>query len=69
MLVEGKSVAGVKCFESMIDRLVRAGRTTQVIGFFERMGKDYGFKNDKKRLKFVVKSCVKMGTQVMLRKW
>ncbi|KAJ6369555.1 hypothetical protein OIU76_027903 [Salix suchowensis] len=29
LLVEGKSVAGVKCFESMIDRLVRAGRTTQ----------------------------------------
>ena len=69
LLVEVKSVVRVKCFEYMIDRLVKAGRTKQVIGFFERMEKDYGFKKDKKRLEFVVKSCVKMGMQVMLGKW
>lgn len=61
LLVEGKSVAGVKCFESMIDRLVRAGRTTQVIGFFERMERDYGFKRDKESLTFVVQKLCENG--------
>ncbi|KAB5524374.1 hypothetical protein DKX38_022123 [Salix brachista] len=46
----GKSFVGVKCFESMIDRLMRVGRTTQVIGFLERMERDYGLGETRKYL-------------------
>ncbi|GMJ00052.1 Ribosomal Pentatricopeptide Repeat Protein 9 [Hibiscus trionum] len=54
LLVNHKSVAGPKTLKSSIDRLVRAGRATQVLGFFERMEKDYGFKRDKESLRLVV---------------
>uniref|UniRef100_A0A2P2JVX1 Uncharacterized protein MANES_06G082600 n=1 Tax=Rhizophora mucronata TaxID=61149 RepID=A0A2P2JVX1_RHIMU len=54
LLVEGKGVVGSKSMESMIDRLVRAGRPTQVVGFFERMDRDYGFKRDRESLRLAV---------------
>lgn len=54
MLLDGKDVIGSRSLESMVDRLVRAGRPTQVVGFFERMETDYGFKRDKESLRLVV---------------
>lgn len=54
ILVNGIGVAGPKTFESAIDRLVRAGRPTDAVSFFERMDKDYGLKRDKASLKLVV---------------
>ncbi|KAK1435863.1 hypothetical protein QVD17_01635 [Tagetes erecta] len=54
VLVAGKEVAGEKCFESFVDRLVRAGRPTQVVALFEKMEIDYGFVRSLDTLKFVV---------------
>ncbi|XVF11767.1 hypothetical protein REPUB_Repub08aG0056600 [Reevesia pubescens] len=61
LLVSHKSVAGPKTLESSIDRLVRAGRPTQVLGFFERMEKDYGFKRDKESLRLIVEKLCENG--------
>ncbi|XWS37254.1 hypothetical protein CRYUN_Cryun19dG0027600 [Craigia yunnanensis] len=61
LLVNNKSVAGPKTLESSIDRLVRAGRPTQLLGFFERMEKDYGFKRDKESLRLVVEKLCQNG--------
>ncbi|GAV85941.1 PPR domain-containing protein/PPR_2 domain-containing protein/PPR_3 domain-containing protein [Cephalotus follicularis] len=54
LITENKGIAGFRCFESLVDRLVRAGRPSQVVGLFERMDGDYGFKRDKESLKCVV---------------
>ncbi|CAK8579023.1 unnamed protein product [Lathyrus sativus] len=52
--------AGSKTLLAAIDRLVRAGRPSQVVQFFERMEKDYGLKRDRSSLKVVVeKLCLK----------
>ncbi|XVE54675.1 hypothetical protein DITRI_Ditri03aG0101100 [Diplodiscus trichospermus] len=61
LLVNNKSVAGPKTLESSIDRLVRAGRPTQVLGFFDRMEKDYGFKRDKESLRLIVEKLCENG--------
>ncbi|XWS60421.1 hypothetical protein CRYUN_Cryun07bG0035300 [Craigia yunnanensis] len=61
LLVDNKSVAGRKTLESSIDRLVRAGRATQVLGFFESMEKDYGFKRDKESLRLIVEKLCENG--------
>ncbi|TYJ05945.1 hypothetical protein E1A91_A12G198500v1 [Gossypium mustelinum] len=61
LLVNHKSVAGPKTLNSSIDRLARAGRPTQVLGFFERMEKDYGFKRNKESLKLVVEKLCENG--------
>ncbi|XP_002514631.2 pentatricopeptide repeat-containing protein PNM1, mitochondrial [Ricinus communis] len=55
LLCDSKDVIGYKCFESMVNRLVRAGRATKVMGFFDRMERDYGFKRDRENLRLVVK--------------
>nr|XP_043640300.1 pentatricopeptide repeat-containing protein PNM1, mitochondrial [Erigeron canadensis] len=54
LLLSNKGVSGLKCFESSVDRLVRAGRATQVVTFFEKMEIDYGFVRNLDSLKFVV---------------
>ncbi|KAJ4837957.1 hypothetical protein Tsubulata_015675 [Turnera subulata] len=54
LLVEGKGVAGAKSLESVVDRLVRAGRASQVVGLFEKMENDYGFKRDRESLRLIV---------------
>lgn len=46
VLVASRGVSGPKTLESSIDRLVRAGRPTQVVSFFDNMDKDYGFVRD-----------------------
>lgn len=38
----------------MIDRLVRAGRDRETVGFFERMEREYGFVRNRESLKLVV---------------
>lgn len=54
VLVENKAVSGTKSFESLVDRLVRAGRVTQVVTLFEKMEIDYGFVRNLDSLKFIV---------------
>ncbi|KAJ9163504.1 hypothetical protein P3X46_023166 [Hevea brasiliensis] len=54
LLREGKGVIGSKSLESVVDRLVRAGRPTKVVGFFDRMDRDYGFKRDRESLTLIV---------------
>ncbi|KAJ8773137.1 hypothetical protein K2173_028314 [Erythroxylum novogranatense] len=61
LLLEGKPVIGIKSFESTIDRLVKAGRPAQVVGFFERMESDYGFKRDRESLRLVVQKLCDKG--------
>ncbi|GLU19352.1 hypothetical protein SLE2022_356080 [Rubroshorea leprosula] len=61
LLAENKGIAGAKALRSYIDRLVRAGRPTQVVGFFERMERDYGFKRDKDSLRLVVEKLCEKG--------
>lgn len=54
VVVGGKGVVGPKTFAASIDRLVRAGRPTQVVSFFEKMENDYGIARDREGLNFVV---------------
>ncbi|KAK4362311.1 hypothetical protein RND71_017552 [Anisodus tanguticus] len=54
VVIEGLGIAGRKTLESMVDRLVRAGRPTQTVAFFENMEKDYGLVRDLDSLKLVV---------------
>lgn len=61
LLVSNKSVAGPKTLESSIDRLVRAGRPTQALGFFEKMENDYGFKREKESLRLIVEKLCENG--------
>ncbi|CAH9069972.1 unnamed protein product [Cuscuta epithymum] len=62
LLVSGNiSVAGPKTLHSSIDRLVRAGRPTKALGFFERMEKEYGFKRDQESLRLVVQKLCENG--------
>ncbi|KAJ7956491.1 Pentatricopeptide repeat [Quillaja saponaria] len=61
ILVNGRDIAGPKTLQSAIDRLVRAGRPTQAVSFFERMEKDYGFNRDKESHKLVVEKLCENG--------
>lgn len=54
VLIDGIGLTGRKTLESMVDRLVRAGRPTQTVAFFENMEKDYGLARDLDSLKLVV---------------
>ncbi|KAI3686559.1 hypothetical protein L1987_80238 [Smallanthus sonchifolius] len=54
VLAASKAISGLKTFESFVDRLVRAGRPTQVVALFERMEIDYGFVRNLDSLKFIV---------------
>ncbi|KAJ4960887.1 hypothetical protein NE237_020797 [Protea cynaroides] len=54
VLVNDRGVTGPKTLASSIDRLVRAGRATQTVSFFEKMETDYGFVRNRESLKMVV---------------
>ncbi|KNA20846.1 hypothetical protein SOVF_048540 [Spinacia oleracea] len=54
ILVGGKGVIGSKTFAASIDRLVRAGRATQAVSFFDRMENEYGIVRDRKSLDYIV---------------
>ncbi|KAF3438046.1 hypothetical protein FNV43_RR20802 [Rhamnella rubrinervis] len=61
VIVSVHGVAGPKTLASAIDRLVRAGRPTQAVSFFERMEKDYGLKREKESLRLVVEKLCENG--------
>ncbi|XP_031372830.1 pentatricopeptide repeat-containing protein PNM1, mitochondrial [Punica granatum] len=61
LLSNAKGIAGLKTLNCAIDRLVRAGRPVQAVGFFERMERDYGFKRDKESMKLVVEKLCENG--------
>eukprot|EP00268_Persea_americana_P023130 TRINITY_DN2280_c0_g4_i1.p1 TRINITY_DN2280_c0_g4~~TRINITY_DN2280_c0_g4_i1.p1 ORF type:complete len:518 (-),score=89.45 TRINITY_DN2280_c0_g4_i1:302-1855(-) len=61
ILVENRDVAGWDCFVGSVDRLVRAGRPTQVIALFYRMEKDYGFARNRESLSVVVQALCEHG--------
>ncbi|KAL5544650.1 hypothetical protein UlMin_008434 [Ulmus minor] len=61
VIVGGRGVAGPKTLESAIDRLVRAGRETQAVSFFEKMEGDYGLERNKESLKLVVEKLCENG--------
>ncbi|KAG6386038.1 hypothetical protein SASPL_154924 [Salvia splendens] len=61
VLVDGRGVAGVKSLESLIDRMVRAGRPSQTVALFERMEKDYGFVRNMDALKLIVSGLCQQG--------
>ncbi|PSR95756.1 Pentatricopeptide repeat-containing protein [Actinidia chinensis var. chinensis] len=54
ILTDGRGIAGAKTLESSVDRLVRAGRSTQAVAFFEKMERDYGFARNRDSLKLIV---------------
>ncbi|KAK2973059.1 hypothetical protein RJ640_017281 [Escallonia rubra] len=61
VLVDGRDIVGPKTLESSIDRLVRAGRPTQVVSFFDKMEKEYGFVRNLESLKLVVSKLCEHG--------
>ncbi|XP_059642182.1 small ribosomal subunit protein mL104 (rPPR9) [Cornus florida] len=61
VLVNGRGIVGAKTLESSIDRLVRAGRPTQAVSFFDRMEKDYGFIRNLESLKLIVSKLCEKG--------
>lgn len=54
VLVDGIGKTGRKCFESLVDRLVRAGRPTQAVALFAKMEKEYGLARNLDSLKLIV---------------
>ncbi|KAM7273160.1 hypothetical protein ACFE04_027824 [Oxalis oulophora] len=59
LITSNLHVVSFKCFQSLANRLVKAGRPTQVVGLFERMERDYGFKKDNASLKVILEElCV-----------
>ncbi|KAK1360423.1 pentatricopeptide repeat-containing protein PNM1, mitochondrial [Heracleum sosnowskyi] len=54
VLESSRGVVGDKTLGACVDRLVRAGRPTQVVSFFDTMEKDYGFVRNLDSLKLVV---------------
>ncbi|ESW16823.1 hypothetical protein PHAVU_007G187600 [Phaseolus vulgaris] len=61
LLSAAAAASGPKTLESAIDRLVRAGRPSQAVQFFERMERDYGLKRDRCSLKVVVEKLCSKG--------
>ena len=59
--MDGRDFAGAKTLELAVDRLVRAGRVTQVVSFFDRMEVDYGFRRDRESLTMVVSKLCENG--------
>ncbi|KAK9757264.1 hypothetical protein RND81_01G152500 [Saponaria officinalis] len=63
VLVEGKGkgVIGFKTFSSFVDRLIRAGRSSQAVSFFDSMEKEYGIVRDREKLNYVVSKLCEHG--------
>ncbi|CAN1839946.1 Pentatricopeptide repeat-containing protein PNM1, mitochondrial [Linum perenne] len=61
LLADAKSVVGPRTFESILDRLVRAGRPKQVVELFEKIEADYGIKRDRESLTLVVRKLCEHG--------
>ncbi|KAK4252545.1 hypothetical protein QN277_014531 [Acacia crassicarpa] len=61
ILVSGRAVAGPKTLEAAIDRLVRAGRPTQAVSFFEKMEADYWLQRNHDSLRLIVEKLCENG--------
>ncbi|KAL2902830.1 Pentatricopeptide repeat-containing protein PNM1 mitochondrial [Bienertia sinuspersici] len=61
VLVDGNGVIGFKSFAAFTDRLIRAGRATQAVSFFDRMEKDYGIVRNRESFNFVVSKLCEHG--------
>lgn len=61
LLLEGRGVAGVMSLEALVDRMARAGRSSQTVALFERMEKDYGFVRNLDSLKLIVSALCEQG--------
>ncbi|XP_027168199.1 pentatricopeptide repeat-containing protein PNM1, mitochondrial [Coffea eugenioides] len=61
VLVDGIGKTGWKSFESLVDRLVRAGRPTQAVALFEKMETEYGLKRNLDYLKLIVSKLCEHG--------
>lgn len=61
VLLEGSGKTGSKCFNSLVDRLVRAGRPTHTVALFEKMEKEYGFVRNLDSLKLIVSKLCEYG--------
>lgn len=61
LLVENRSIAGPECFKAAVSRLVRAGRPTQAIAFFDKMEKEYGFPRTRESLSIVIAALCEYG--------
>ncbi|EPS61302.1 hypothetical protein M569_13492 [Genlisea aurea] len=57
VLADNREAVGVKCFEAIVDRLVRAGRPNKAVELFDRMEADYGFERSFDSLKHII-SCL-----------
>lgn len=60
-LAANRAAAGSKTFAAAVDRLVRAGRPTQTVAFFEKMEREYGLKRDKDSFAIVVEKLCENG--------
>ncbi|XP_052179297.1 pentatricopeptide repeat-containing protein PNM1, mitochondrial [Diospyros lotus] len=73
VLVDGRGVAGEKTLESSVDRLVRAGRPTQAVSFFDGMEKDYGYTRNRESLNLIVTKLCEHGfasyAEKMVKAW
>ncbi|XP_024032685.1 pentatricopeptide repeat-containing protein PNM1, mitochondrial-like, partial [Morus notabilis] len=61
VIAANSGVSGPKTLAAAVDRLVRAGRPTQTVAFFERMERDYGLKRDRESLTVVVEKLCENG--------
>ncbi|XP_074328611.1 small ribosomal subunit protein mL104 (rPPR9)-like [Apium graveolens] len=68
LLQGNREVLGDHTLAACVDRLVRAGRPTQVVSFFNTMEKDYGFVRNLDSLKLVVAKLCEHGFAIYAEK-
>ncbi|KAI3929873.1 hypothetical protein MKW98_004027 [Papaver atlanticum] len=61
ILIDGRGVIGTKTLETFVNRLVRAGRDTQAVSFFDKMETEYGLVRNRQSLKIVVSNLCENG--------
>ncbi|KAK9117532.1 hypothetical protein Sjap_016479 [Stephania japonica] len=61
LLTSHKPITGPQTLASALHRLVRAGRASQAVAFFDKMEAHYGFRRDKASLKLVVSNLCEAG--------
>ncbi|KAI3879738.1 hypothetical protein MKX03_002896 [Papaver bracteatum] len=61
ILIDGRGIIGTKTLESFVNRLVRAGRDTQAVSFFDKMETEYGLVRNRQSLKIVVSNLCENG--------
>ncbi|KAI3870244.1 hypothetical protein MKX03_011932 [Papaver bracteatum] len=61
ILIGGRGVIGTKTIETFVNRLVRAGRDTEAVSFFDKMETEYGLVRNRQSLKIVVSNLCENG--------